>query len=95
MDARVCPMRFPAIQVSLGFLQALEAQAFQGRSLGVTDGGFYFPLAIRVLDPARHRHGAVVGEHVAVKRVEGGIVEVGNQDAFAQIVEDHDPVGAT
>ena len=95
MDARVGPMRFPVVEISLGFLQALEAQAFQGRSLRVTNAGFNFSLAVRILNAARHRERAVVGEQVAVEGIARGIVDVGDQHSFAQIVEDHDPVGAT
>ena len=43
---------------------------------------------------SRTRHGsatdAVVGEHVAVERIERRVVDVGREHALAQIVEDHD-----
>jgi hypothetical protein len=42
VDARVGPAFFPAVEVGLGFLQALEAQAFQGCSLRMADAGFDF-----------------------------------------------------
>jgi hypothetical protein len=32
-----------------------------------------------------------VGQHIAVDRVQRGIVDVRLQHAFAQVVEDHDP----
>jgi hypothetical protein len=37
MDARVGPALFPAIQIRLRFLQALEALPFERGSLGVAD----------------------------------------------------------
>src|SRR5579872_3334132 len=48
MNAGVGPVRFPAIQVSLRVLQALEALPFEWRLLRMTDAGFDFAFAIRV-----------------------------------------------
>src|SRR6185437_6497337 len=69
MDARVGPLSFPVIEIGLGLLQALKAQAFQGCVLGVPDAALDFPLPIRIGDAARQRDGAIVGEHVAIQRI--------------------------
>ena len=61
MDAGVGPALFPVIKVGLGFFQALEAQAFQRCSLGMTDAGFDLAFAVRILDAARHGYRAVIG----------------------------------
>ena len=54
------------------------------------DAGFDFALAIGIADAARQRDDAVVREHVAVERIERGIVDVRGEDAFFEIVEDDD-----
>ena len=53
VDARVGPVRFPAIQIRLRRLERLEAQALQRRLLRVADAGFDFPFAIGIADAAR------------------------------------------
>ena len=93
VDARVGPAFFPAVEVGLGFLQALEAQAFQGCSLRMADAGFDFAFPIRILNAARHGHRAVVREHITIEGIQSGIVKVGDEHALAQIVEDHDACG--
>ena len=60
------------------------------RLLRVPDAGFDFALAIGIADAARHCDDAVVREHVAVQRIERGIVDVRGEDAFFEIVEDDD-----
>ena len=90
VDARVGPARFPVVQIGLGLFQALEAQSFQRRFLGVADAGFDLPFAIRISDAAGQGDHAVVGEHIAIERIERGIVDVRSEHAFAQIVEHHD-----
>jgi hypothetical protein len=57
----------------------------------VSDPRFDFPFAIRIVDPARQCHHAIVGEHIPKQRVDGGIVDIRDQHAFFQIVEDHNP----
>ena len=91
MSAQRC---LPAIEVGLGFLQSLEAHAFQRCLLRVADAGFDFAFAIRILDPTRQGDRAVVREHVAIERIESGIVDVGDEHALAQIVEHDDAGGA-
>ena len=85
----------PVIEIGLGLLQALEALTLERGFLGVSDAGFDFTFSIRVSDPARHGHHAVVRKHIAVERIERGIVDVGREHALAQIVEHHDPWTAT
>ncbi len=94
VDARVGPALLPVIEMSLGFFQSLEAQAFQRCSLRVTDAGFDFAFAVGILNPARHGDRAVVRQHVAIKRIESGIVNVGDEHALAQIVEHDDASSA-
>ena len=80
---------FPAIQVGLRIFQALEALAFERRLLRMTDAGFDFAFAIRVLHSAWKRCDAVVLQHVTVQRIERGLVNVGREHALAQIIEHH------
>jgi hypothetical protein len=59
----------------------------------VADGRFHFAFAIRVADATGQRDDAVVGEDIAVERVQGGVVDVGGEDTFPEIVE-HDDLHA-
>ena len=90
VDARVGPARLPAIEIRLRRLERLEAQAVQRRLLRVADAGFDLAFAIGIADATRQRDDAVVREHVAIERIERGIVDVGREDAFFEIVEDDD-----
>ena len=76
VDARVGPVRFPAIEIRLRLLERLEAQAAQRRLLRVADARFDFALAIGIADATRQRDDAVVREHVAIERIERGVVDV-------------------
>jgi hypothetical protein len=89
VDARIGPALLPAVDVGLGFGQALEAKAAH-LELGVLDTRFDFSLTVAVAHATRQRHGAVVGEHVAIERIEIRIVDVGLEHALAQIVEHND-----
>jgi hypothetical protein len=60
----------------------------------VPDAGFDLALAIGVADATRERDDTVVREHVAVERIEGGVVDIRREDAFLEIVEDDDAHGA-
>ena len=60
----------------------------------MADAGFDFAFAIGISDPARHGDRAVVRQHIAVQRIERGIVDVGDEHALAQIVEHDDARGA-
>ena len=77
MDAGIGPALFPVIEIGLSLLQALEALTLERSFLGVADAGFDFTFSIRVSDSARHGHHAVVRKHIAVERIERGIVDVG------------------
>ena len=57
----------------------------------MTDASFHLPLAIRIADAAGQRHDIVVLQHVAVQRIDGGIVDVWLEHPLAQIVEHDDP----
>ena len=93
VDAGIGPARVPAIEIRLGLGERLEAQALKRRRLGVADGRLDFPLPIGAPDATGQRDGAVVGEHVAVERVQGGVVDVGREHALLEIVEDDDVDG--
>ena len=95
MDSGVGAVRFPTVQIGLGFRQTLEAFSFERGSLRVPDAGFNFSFAVGIVDPARQGHSSVMGEHVAIKRVQSGVVEIGDQDTFFEVVQDHDPRTAT
>jgi hypothetical protein len=45
-------------------------------------------------DTTRQSDGTVVCQHVAVQRVQRGIVDVGSEDTLAKIVEHHHARGA-
>jgi hypothetical protein len=60
----------------------------------MTDARFDFAFAVGILYPARHGDRAVVRQHVAIKRIQRGIVNVGDEHALAQIVEHDDARGA-
>src|SRR5579863_5344362 len=55
----------------------------------MSNGGFDLALAIRIADPAGHGGHGIMSQRVAVDGVQRGIVDVGSQYAFAQIVEDY------
>jgi hypothetical protein len=58
-------------------------------SFSVSDTRFYFSFTIGVFNPARHGYNAVVRQHIPKKWVESGIVDIRNDDSFAQIVENY------
>src|SRR5438132_6853931 len=73
-------------EIGLRRLERLEAQAFEG-GLRVADGRLHFAFAIGIADPTGQRDDAVVGEDIAIERVQSGVVDVGGEDAFPEIVE--------
>src|SRR4030095_15845620 len=89
MDARVGPARFPMIQVGLCLLRAFETHALQRCLLRMAHAALDLPLAIGIRHAATHRDHAVVPQHVRVHRVERGIVDIGLEYAFTEVVE-HD-----
>jgi hypothetical protein len=62
VDARVRPVRLPAIEVRLRLVEALEAESPQRRLRRVPDASFDFPFAIGIADTTRERDDAVMRE---------------------------------
>ena len=60
MDARVGPAPLPAVEVALGVVEPLEAEAAQRRLLRVANAGLDLALAVGVADAARQGDDAVV-----------------------------------
>ena len=88
VDPRIGPAGLPAIEVRLRVRERLEAASSQRGFLGVADARFDLAFAIRIADAARKRDDAVVREHIAIERIQRGIVDVRGQDTLFQIVED-------
>ena len=82
VDAGVGPAPLPAVQVRLAVVEVLESEAAQRRLLGVADAGFDFAFPIGIADAARQGDDAVVGEHVAVERIQRRVVDVRAEDAL-------------
>ena len=61
----------------------------------MSDATLHFAFAIRIGDAARHSHRAVVSEHAAIQRIESRVVDVGFENAFAQVVGHDDLHRAT
>ncbi len=78
----------------MGLFQALEAFSLERCFFGVSDGGLDFSFSIWIFDPARQGHCTVVGEDVAIEWIQRGIVDVGDEHAFAQVIE-HDDARTT
>ena len=87
MDARVGPARFPLIQVILRLLETFETETFQRCLFRVPDSALDLSLPVRMPDPAWQGYRTVVPEHVAIQRIECGVVYVRRENAFAQIIE--------
>ena len=94
MDAGVGPAPLPAVEVGLGVVEPLEAEAAQRRLLRVADAGLDLALSVGVTDATRQGDDAVVGQHVAVERIERRVVDVRGEHALLEVVEDDDPYGA-
>jgi hypothetical protein len=82
----------PVLQEGVLLLDGLEAPALQGRGLGVADRVLHRPLAIGVAHPRRVGHHLVVGQRGRIHRVERGLVQVGLEHAFLEVVQ-HDVAG--
>src|SRR3989454_163583 len=93
VDAGVGPASIPAIEVRLGGVEILEPQPLE-RSLSMADGRLHLAFAVGIADATGQRDDAVVRQHVAVERIEGGVVDVRREHALAKIVEDDDLHGA-
>jgi len=89
VDARVSPARLPAIPNTLAPPRASRSGG-RGAASSARDRRRLRP-SLYDRDRRRgtgERDHAVVRQHVAIQRIEGGVVDVGRQDAFAQIVDD-------
>jgi hypothetical protein len=75
-------------------LQTFEAFSLE-RSLGVSYSRLDFPFSIWIFDPAWESNRAVVGQHVAIERIQDGIVDVRDQYTLAQIIQDNNACAAT
>ena len=61
----------------------------------MTDAGFDLALTIGVLHAARQSYGAKVLQHVAIERVQFGVVDVRGEHALAKVIEDDNTRDAT
>jgi hypothetical protein len=52
----------------------------------MADAGLDFAFSIRIGNFAGHCHGAVMSQHVAVERIQNGVVEVRRKHGFAQVI---------
>jgi len=89
VDPRVRPSALPAVQIRLRLFDRLEAQTVE-LQLCVADSRFDLSLSIGMAHATGQCGDAVMRQHVAVERIERGIVDVGREHAFLQVVE-HDP----
>jgi hypothetical protein len=77
----------------LGLLRALKEFSLE-RSLGVADARFNFSFSIWILDPTGQGDSAIVRQDVAIERIQNGIIDVRDEHALAQIIQDDDPRSA-
>jgi hypothetical protein len=56
----------------------------------VADAAFHLPFSIWISRAARHHNCAVVRQHIAVQRIQRGIVDVRLENAFLQVVRHDD-----
>jgi hypothetical protein len=56
----------------------------------VSHARFDFAFPVRVLNPAGHGDCAVVGQHIAIERVDAGIVDIRLKHTLFEVVEHHD-----
>src|SRR5215472_11760483 len=88
-------MLFPPVEISLSLLQSFKAATLQRCLLSVSHTAFHLAFPIRISDFARQRDRSVMTQHVLIKQVERGIVDIRREHALAEIIEDHDLRGAT
>src|ERR1700677_2754697 len=87
MNEGISTACLPTIQIGLSLLHALKAFPLE-RSLGVADTRLNFSISIWVLDPTRQSDGAIVRQDVAIERIQNGIIDVRDEDALAQIIQE-------
>jgi hypothetical protein len=76
------------IEIGLRLLDGLEAHPVQRRPLRVADARFDFPFTIGITDATRQRGDTVMGEDVAIQRIERRIMDIRREYTFFEIVED-------
>ena len=92
VDARGGPAQLPVLQEVVLRPQRVEAPALERGGLGVLDRALHGPLAVGVAHPGRIGHAAVVRQHGGIHGVQLGLVQVGLDDAFLEVVQ-HDVAG--
>jgi len=83
------PALLPVIQIRLRFLHALEALTLQRRFSARGRRRIRPSLSVRISHAARQSDRAVMLQHVAVERIKRGIVNVGRDHTFAEIIQHH------
>jgi hypothetical protein len=78
------------IEIGLSRVDHLETQTFQWCLLRVAHARLDFAFPIRMPDVARQWRCSIMLKHIAVERVQCGIVGIGFEYALARIVEDDD-----
>ena len=81
MNARIGPRGFPVIQTGLRCFHAFETLPLEWGLLRVTDARLDLAFSIRISDATGHGHRAVVLEHVTIKRIQSGVVNIGRENA--------------
>ncbi len=81
------PTFIPAIEMVILLLDALEAPSFQSRFLRVANLRFNLAFQIGCVRAAGQSENAVMFEHLRVKRVEFGIIDVRLDHAFFEIIQ--------
>src|SRR5882724_10070529 len=94
MDARVGPVRLPAIEIGLTLVDVLKTLALQRCPLRVAHAGLDLALAVGVAHAARQRNDAIVRQHVAIERIDCRVVCIRTNHSLAQVVEHDHPHAA-
>ncbi len=89
MDALGRPVLLPVGEEGVLLLDGLKAPALQSRGLGMANGMLHRALAVGVTHPGRVGHHMVVRQRGGINLVELGLVQVGRDDAFLEVVQHH------
>ena len=89
VDARRRPPSFPLLQEGVLLFDGLEAAGLERGALRVLNCVLDCTLAVRVTHPRRISDNAVVGQYIPVHGVQFRFVQVGLDDTFLDVVEDH------